>query len=73
LLHFGVFESVIVVAVQNTFRSEMHQNNIYFIIFLKFIFDIKTIQKYKKINFKQKQIFKLFKNIILTTFPNIGL
>jgi hypothetical protein len=62
-----------VVAVQNTFCSEMHQNNIYFIIFLKFIFDIKTIKKYKKINFKPKQIFKLFKNIILTTFPNIGL
>ena len=68
-----MFGSVVVVAVQSAFRSEMHQNNIYFIIFLKFIFDIKTIQKHKKINFKQKQIFKLFKNIILTTFPNIAL
>jgi hypothetical protein len=62
-----------VVVLQNAFRLEMYQNNIYFIIFLNFIFDIKTIKKYKKINFKPKQIFKLFKNIILTTFPNIAL
>jgi hypothetical protein len=46
----------IVLAVQNVFRLEMHQNkNIYF---LKIIFDINTSKRsenIKKIHFKQKK------------------
>jgi hypothetical protein len=34
-----VFENVVTVAFQSIFRSEMHQNNIFF-YFLKIIFDI---------------------------------
>jgi hypothetical protein len=41
LIKTGVLESVITVVFQNTFRSEIHQNNIFF-YFLKFIFDIST-------------------------------
>jgi hypothetical protein len=43
-----VFESVIPVAFQSVFHSEIYQNNIYF-YFLKIIFDINTSKGSKNI------------------------
>jgi hypothetical protein len=40
-----VFESVVVVAFQSAFCSEMHQNNIFY--FKKIIFNINTSKKFK--------------------------
>jgi len=42
-----VFGSVIAVVFQNAFRSEMHQNNLFFLFFKKFIFDISTSKRFK--------------------------
>jgi hypothetical protein len=39
-----VFESVVAVAFQSVFNSEMHQNNI---LFFKFIFDINASKRFK--------------------------
>ena len=52
-----MFGSVIATVFQSAFRSEIHQNNIFF-IFLKIIFDISTSKRFKnlkKYNFKQKK------------------
>ena len=42
---YGLFESVVVVAFQSVFHSEMHQNNIFFL--KKNIFDINTSKLFK--------------------------
>ena len=39
-----VFESVVAVAFQSVFHSEMHQNNV-FLFFLKSNFDISTLKR----------------------------
>jgi hypothetical protein len=40
-----VFESVVVVAFQSVFHSEMHQNNIFY--FKKIIFNISASKQFK--------------------------
>jgi hypothetical protein len=44
----GLFGIVVVVAVQSTFRLEMHQNDIFF-HFKKIIFDISTSKQFENI------------------------
>jgi hypothetical protein len=53
-----VFGSVVVVAFQSVFHSEMHQNNVFY--FLKIIFDIsasKRSKNTKKILILSKKVF----------------
>jgi len=62
-----MFGNVVAVTFQITFRAEMHVN---VFLFLKIIFDIKTIQNIQIIlNFNKKKII-FFKNMICTLFPN---
>jgi hypothetical protein len=55
---------VIAVAVQNTFRLEIYQNNIF--LFLKIIFEISTLKRsknIKKLIFNKKILFfEFFRN-----------
>jgi hypothetical protein len=49
--NFSVFGKVVVLAFQNVFHSEMHQNNIFFIFKKLFLIlahqnDSKTLKKY---------------------------
>ena len=63
---------VVVVAVQNAFRLEMHQDHIFF-YFKKIIFDIsasKRSKNTKKILILSKKKFNFFGNAGWTTFPN---
>jgi hypothetical protein len=46
-LFFSVFKSVVVIAVQSDFCSEIHQNNIF--LFLKNYFEISTLKQFEKI------------------------
>jgi hypothetical protein len=64
------FWSVVAVVFQSFFRSEMHQNNIFF-YFLKFIFNISASKQSKNIKkwFYAKKIFFLG-NTVSTVFPN---
>jgi hypothetical protein len=51
----GLFEIVVVAAVQSVFRLEMHQNDFFY--FLKFFFEISTSKRSKNIKKKyQKKI-----------------
>jgi hypothetical protein len=59
------------ITVQNNFRSEMHQNNIFFYFFKKIFLTLahQNNLKTKKNNFKQKKN-QIFKNTVPTAFPN---
>ena len=41
-----MFDSVVAVAFQIAFRAEIHANNVFY--FLKIIFDINTLKRFKK-------------------------
>jgi len=62
-----VFGSVVAVAFQNIFRSEIHQNNIFF--YLKNLFltsvDQNNLKTLKNINLKKKKLI-FFKNAFET-------
>jgi hypothetical protein len=67
-----VFENVVVVSFQITFRVKMYQNDFFF-IFLKIIFEISTSKRskiYKKILIFCKKKIKIFENAVCTAFPN---
>jgi len=54
-----MFENVVAIAVQNAFRLEMHQNNVFY--FLKIIFNINALKRSKN---KKKLILSKNKNSI---------
>ena len=70
IIFYILFEIVIIVTLQSIFHLKIYQN--IFFYFLKIIFDINTLKRYKNIiffYFKQKK-FKIFKNMIFTLFQN---
>jgi len=62
----GLFEIVVVAAVQSVFRLEMHQNDFFY--FLKFFFEISTSKRSKNIKKNIKKNLK-FKKIQFQTEP----
>jgi hypothetical protein len=61
-----IFESVVVVALQITFRTEIYQNNVFYIFKKSFLKSAhQNDPKHKKINFLQNK-FKFFKMQINT-------
>jgi hypothetical protein len=70
LLPHWVFENVVVVSFQITFRVKMYQNDFFF-IFLKIIFEISTSKRsktYKKILIFCKKKIKIFENAVRGMF-----
>jgi hypothetical protein len=59
-----VFRNVVAVSVQNTFRLEIHKNNIYFL--KKIIFDINISKRSENIKklILNKKIFKFWWNAV---------
>jgi hypothetical protein len=59
-----IFESVVVVALQITFRAEIYQNNVFYIFKKSFLkLARQNDPKHKKINFLQNK-FNFFKNVV---------
>jgi len=67
-----MFGSMVTFISQSVFRSEIHENNIFY--FLKIIFNTSTSKRFKNtkktINFKQNKFKKKSQNTISTTKTN---